>query len=149
MKDIRTAIAALADTVAARLRKAGMKCMTLQVTIKDTNLKVITRQKCTPYPFWLASDIAKEALEIVSVSWSIGVPIRMMALTGQNLIPAAEAKEQLSFFIRDDQMENRKKREKIEQTVDHIRELYGRDSIGPGSILQNDLGIHEGYGKDE
>lgn len=149
IKDIRTAIAALADTVAARLRKANMKCTTLQVTIKDTSLKVITRQKCTPYPFWLASDIAKEALEIVTLSWNIGVPIRMMALTGQSLIPAEEAKEQLSFFIRDEQMENRKKREKIEQTVDHIREIFGRDSIGPGSIVQNDLGIHDDYGKDE
>ena len=149
IKDIQTAIAALADTVASRLRKAGMKCTTLQVAIKDTNLKVITRQKCTPYPLWLASDIAKEALKIVALSWNIGVPIRMMALTGQNLVPAAEAKEQLSFFIRDDQMKSRKKREKIEQTVDHIREVFGRDSIYPGSIVQNDLGIHEDYGEDE
>lgn len=148
-KDIRIAIAALSDTVAARLRKAGMKCTTLQVAIKDTNLKVITRQKCTPYPLWLASDIAKEALEIVSHSWNIGVPIRMMALTGQNLVPADEAKEQLSFFIREDQMENRRKREKIEQTIDQIREIFGQDSICPGSIVQNDLGIHEDYGKDE
>ena len=148
-KDIQTAITALADTVASRLRKAGMKCTTLQVAIKDTNLKVITRQKCTPYPFWLASDIAKEALGIVQSSWNIGAPIRMMALTGQNLIPSDEAKEQLSFFIRDEQIKNREKREKIEQAIDHIREMFGRDSIYPGVVIENDLGIHEDYGKDE
>jgi len=148
-KDIQTALTALADRVASRLRKANMKCATLQLTIKDTNLKVITRQRPAPFPLWLSSDIAAEAFEILQSSWKIGVPIRMMAVTGQNLIPSGEAKEQLSFFLQDEQMKSRNKREKIEQTVDHIRDLFGSGSILPGSILQNGLGIYEKHEKED
>lgn len=147
--DIRTAVTALADTVAFRLRKASVKCTTLQVTIKDTNLKVITRQKPLSYPCWIAADIAAEALEIIQSSWHVGTPIRMLAITGQKLVGGDETKEQLSFFVQPEHLKTRDRREKLEYTVDGIRAAFGKESISPGSSIRNDLGIHEKYGKDE
>lgn len=149
LNDVQTAVTALADTVAARLRKAGMKCASLQVAIKDANLKVITRQKATAYPLWLAADIAEAAMEIIQSSWKIGTPIRLLALTGQKLVNADDAQEQLSFFIRDTDRREREKREKLEQAVDGIRDRFGKGSIYPGSVIKNDLGIHEEFGKEE
>jgi len=146
--DIRTAITALADRVSSRMRKAGVKGMTVQVTIKDANLKSITRQKPTEAPTWLASDLADASIELIETSWKIGVPIRMLTITAQKLIPAGEMKEQLSFFGQSRQ-ESRKKRERLEQAVDEIRHRFGPRSISPGSIIQNDLGIQDDYGRDE
>lgn len=147
LNDIKTALIALSDTVASRLRKAGLKGTSLQVTIKDANLKVITRQKPTPYPVWLAADLAKEALEIVVSCWNIGVPIRMMAVTAQKLVPFDEAKEQLSFLWNDPQNSQRTKQEQLEQTIDQIRSMFGKGSICPGSIVKNDLGIQKSHQK--
>jgi DNA polymerase-4 len=83
-RDITTAVTALSDTVAARLRKEGMKCMVVQVGIKDANLKVITRQKTNPFPFWLSSDIAAASMEIINSSWDAGRPIRMLNITDKS-----------------------------------------------------------------
>lgn len=147
-EDIRTAVISLSDVVAGRMRRHGVKCMTVQLTIKDTNLKVITRQKAPASPTFLAADIAKTSMELVESSWRVGVPIRMLTITGQKLIPADEASEQLSLFG-GDRSADRDKRERLEKAVDRIRGKFGSRSISPGSVVRNDLGINDDYGKDE
>lgn len=148
-EDIQTAVTALADSVARRMRRADVKCLTVQVTIKDANLKVITRQKAVPAPTYLAADLAKASMELIEASWRIGVPIRMLTVTAQRLVPADQAVEQLSLFRETKPKADNKKRERLEKTLDGIRDKYGSRSISPGSIVQNDLGINEDYGKDE
>jgi len=147
--DIQTAVTALSDSVAVRMRKADVKCMTVQVTIKDTNLKVITRQKAVTPPTWLAADLSQTSMELIEASWKIGAPIRMLTITALKLVPSSEAVEQLSLFGQSEPTEGRKKRERLEKAVDGIRDKFGSRSISPGSVVQNDLGINEDYGKDE
>ena len=48
---------------------------------------------------------------------------------------------QQSFF--EDAPRTDPKREKLEQSLDAIRQKYGRAAIGAGSILKNDLGLGE------
>lgn len=148
-EDIQTAVTALSDSVAARMRRHGVKCLTVQVTIKDANLKVITRQKAAPAPTYLAADLVKTSMELIEASWKIGIPIRMLTVTAQKLVPADEAAEQLSFFGQAEASADSERREKLEKTVDGIRDKYGSRSISPGSVVKNDLGINEDYGKDE
>lgn len=142
-RDIRTGVFALADSVARRLRHLGMKCYTIQVTVKDTNLKVITHQKTLHIPTFLSDDIAKTALELIDECWRIGKPIRMLTVTAGNLIPAGQAVEQLSFFDTPDGKSEGKKTENLEKALDQIRGKYGKHSIQRGSILDNDLGIDQ------
>jgi len=146
--DIKTAVTFLSDSVAGRMRRASVKCMTVQVTIKDTNLKVITRQKATAVPTWLAADLARE-LSLIETSWRIGVPIRMLTVTAQKLVPADEAAEQLSIFSGSAESESSEKRERLEKALDAIRDKYGSRSISPGAVVKNDLGIGDDYGRDE
>jgi DNA polymerase-4 len=140
--DIRTGVIALADSVASRLRAADMKCTTVQVTIKDTALKSIQRQKPTKNPTYLAAELAETAMEIIKVSWNIGKPIRMITVTAQNLVPSNQASEQLTLFDEPDDGKG-KKTELLEKTMDKIRGRYGSHSIQPGVILKNDLGISD------
>lgn len=140
-EDIMSGITALADSVSSRLRKGGLKASTVQVTIKDANLKVITRQKGLEPPTHLGSDLIKASMELVEASWRIGVPIRMLTISASNLIPADTPVEQLSLFDSEDNMLQRKKREQLEKTVDNIRSKYGSLSIKPGSVVDNELGI--------
>jgi DNA polymerase-4 len=140
-EDIATAVGFLADEVARRMRRHDLKCMTVQVMIKDTNLKVITRQKATEVPTWLAADLGREVVALIESSWNIGVPIRMLTITAQKLIPAEEATEQTSLFGGQSDSIDRDKRERLEKAMDKVRDKYGFGSISSGSVMKNDLGI--------
>jgi len=130
-KEVRTGLIPLAENVAARLRGAGLKCATVQLTIKDTALKSITRQKSVP-PTYLAADLTWACLELLRASWPESKPIRLLTVTAQHLLPANQAVEQLSLFGEPGGSEST---ERLERTVDGIRGRYGGNSICHGSTL--------------
>ena len=142
-QDIRTGIIALSDTVASRLRRHRVKCSTVQVTIKDTALKSIQRQKAVRRPTNTAAELTHTAMEIINASWNIGQPIRMLTITAQNLVKEREAVEQLSLFSEIKNMKGDKV-ERVERAIDRIRWKHGTRSIQSGAILKNDLGISNG-----
>ena len=137
-QDIATAVRALSDTVAGRLRKYGLKAYGVKVDIKDPYFKVISRQKQLFAPTWLTEEIAKHSIEIISNSWKKGSPIRMLTITGINLTDELN-QEQLSLF--DENIDKKDKMEKVEFTMDEVRKKYGTDIIGFASVLNNDLGL--------
>lgn len=137
-EDIKTAILALSDTVAGRLRKYEMKCYGVKVDIKDPMFRTISRQKQIPAATNLADEIACAALELIHGSWKRGEPIRMLTVTGIGLTQEQE-EEQLSIFSM--KQKDRVKSEKMERTLDTIRQKYGGSAITFGRILNNDIGI--------
>lgn len=138
-QDIQIAVTALCDTVAGRLREDGLKCACVQVTIKDVQLKIITRQKQLENPSFLSTELARAAMTLIQDAWRIGKPIRMLAVTGQKLQPASQAARQLSLFSRENTENIRQTH--LEYAMDKIRGKFGAGSILHGSILGNDLGI--------
>lgn len=140
LEDIRTGVLALSDSVATRLRKHGLKCQGVQVTIKDPKFKSISRQKKLPTATHLSKEISDIAIEIIKASWNLKSSIRMLTITGINLVDE-NCSEQLCLFNEDNNVK-RDKQEKIEQAVDSIRQRYGKRSISFGSNLGNDLGIN-------
>ena len=147
MNDIKTAIIALSDTVAGRLRRYGMKCDGVKIDIKDPMFHTISRQKLLSASTNLAEEIGTAALELITKSWNLKEPIRMLTITGIGLSDELE-NEQLSMFAAD--QENRDKTEKIERALDNIRQKYGEHAITFGGILHNDIGIelNEQYESD-
>jgi DNA polymerase-4 len=139
MDDIRAGVNALAESVASRLRLINMKCNTVQVTIKDTELKSIQRQKSLTAPTFVTPEIAGSAVAIIQASWPSGKPIRMLTVTAQNLVPADRAAAQLELFG-EDNVEHREKTEQLERAIDKIRGKYGEQSVRRGPA-QEDLGI--------
>lgn len=139
-EDIRLGVAVLADTVAARMRRSGVKCYTVHLAIRNPGFRTISRQRPLAVPTFLAKELADAAMAILQDSWNPSAPIRMLTLTGTNLVPADEAPgEQLSLFARSRQ-EERKKQEKLESTLDGIRAKFGRDAVSICSVLDNDIG---------
>ena len=141
LSDITISVNTLSDTVATRLRKYGLKCSTVQVSIKDPDFKTISRQKPLPSPTYLAKEIAQQALELIKGSWKLNAPIRALTITGTNLVPAHEEIEQMSLFS--DCNNERKRQEQLETAIDKIREKYGSNAISFGSVINNCLGISE------
>ncbi|NMA64619.1 MAG: DNA polymerase IV [Clostridiaceae bacterium] len=143
ISDIKVSVNTLADQVASRMRKYGVKCSTIQVTIKDPDFKVITRQRPLLTPTYLAKEIAQTSLEIILSYWNIKAPIRMLTITGLNLLPEdAPIGEQITFGDLGKE-DIRKKREKLETAIDMIRDKFGKNSVSIASTIDNDLGIDE------
>lgn len=136
--DVAAGLTALSDEVAARLRAHGLLCTAVQVLIKDTDLRSITRQAPLPAPTHLARDIARAAQALVEKNWPAQKPIRMLTVTALNLTDGTGAR-QLSWLEPEPQSDE--KREKLEQSLDAIRKKYGKASIASASRLNSDLGL--------
>ncbi|TCL60768.1 DNA polymerase Y family protein [Allofournierella massiliensis] len=138
--EIRSALNVLADEVAGRLRRHGVWAGAVQVTIRDPNLKTITRQKQLPMSTHLARDLANACWELMEKNWDMARPVRMLTVTALAITEEPFAVQQSLF---DDAPKADPRREKLEQSLDAIRKKYGRGAIGAGSILHNDMGLGE------
>lgn len=137
-KDIRTGIGALADEVAARLRDEKLYATSLQVLIKNPELKSISRQKPLPFATNLSKDLTTAAMELLQANWDFAKPIRMLTLTAQHVTDLPFA-TQTSFFKEAER--SNPKREKLEQSIDIIRKRYGKSAILEACVLHNDIGL--------
>ncbi len=138
LEDMTTAVIALSDKVASRLRKAGFLAGGLRLEIKDPTFQSISRQRIFASPVSNVTDLTEMALSILKSQWSPTQPIRLLQLTAIHLTkPLLE--EQMSLFT--ETAESQKKSEIIGLAMDQIREKYGAQSIGFGRILHNDIGL--------
>ena len=137
-EDILTAVIALSDTVSSRLRQYGMKAAGIKVEIKDPSFQTVHRQKQLDGPTNLSEEITKVALDLVSNATKSKHPIRLLTITGINLSDE-EDDEQISLFqALDHKLQDA---EKLERTLDKIRNKYGVGAINYGQVLKNDIGI--------
>jgi DNA polymerase-4 len=142
LDDIRAGVAALADSVAMRLRKHGTKCKTIQVTIKDPYLKSISRQMTFEKATHSTKTINDIAVEIIKASWNMKAPIRMLTITATGILPENDSdNEQLTFFDEESKTIEKEKLEKLEIVADNIRDKFGKGSISFGRGVKNDLEI--------
>jgi DNA polymerase-4 len=151
--EIRAGVTALADTVAGRLRKYGLKCRTVKVDIKDPYFKTISRQKQLPVATDITEEIIGAAMDLIARAWGRNEPIRLITVTGGNLQGGGEI-EQLSFLGADSLTPDadgtgRARAGRIDRTLDSIRSKYGAGAVVFGSILNNDIGIDLGERLDE
>ncbi|MCD8007404.1 MAG: DNA polymerase IV [Clostridiales bacterium] len=145
LEEVRTGLELLSDSVATRLRRKELKCTSVQVTIRDPNFKTITRQMGLPAPTYLAREITEAALTLVQRNWDLRSPIRMLTVTGQNLISEWEAAEQMDLFA-PSAAPKREMLERLEKAMDAIRSQYGKDAIMLGALQNTTL---KGEGKPE
>ncbi len=145
-QDIRIAVGSLADEVAGRLRAKKLYAQNLQIIIKDTNLKSISRQRILPYATCLAKDFVTVGMDIIKDNWNMEKPIRMITLTAQNLTDMPLS-TQITFFDNEEKMDE--KREKLERSIDKIRNKFGKAAILEAGALRNDLGVSDKAGMSE
>lgn len=139
-EDVHLGILVLSEEVAAQLRLHRKKAAGVQLTLKDPNLKVITRQQLLSSPTQLAHELTAAAWALYQNAWRTSKPIRMLTVTAQGILPEEAATEQITFFGEAEHADVQKYG-KLEHTLDAIRAKYGQEVIGAGAVLGNDLGI--------
>ncbi len=130
MENLKPYIVSLSDSVASTLRRKNLKCRVVQITIKDPDFRVITRQKTLDLPTYLEKEIVEAACELAKASWDMSKPIRMFTVTGASVIHENEATSQMTFFDTDDTQ--RTKREALEKAVSDLRKKFGKNSVTYG-----------------
>ncbi len=139
--DLRIGVLYLADSVAARLRRHGLRCRTVAVTVKDPKFHTVSKQKILPRSTDLAKTIAEASLELIRSCWNPSAPIRSITITASRFHESGG--DQLSLFQSAEEIKDPGKRERLEQAVDQVRSRYGRSAVSFGRILKNDIGIGE------
>ena len=131
-EEVRAGLAALSDSVAMRLRRQGLYCSGVQVTIKDSSFCSISRQKRLESPTRLMKDIQRAAMELTRSAWRAPTPIRMLTVTALHITESAESFEQLDLLGAGRAVSDAR-HEKLESAVRAIRDKFGDGSITFGS----------------
>lgn len=145
---VKAVLYQLSDQVASRLREKHLKGKTLQISIRDNQFRTIDRQMQLPEATDLAADIAPLAMNLFIAQYTWENPIRNLGIRMTDLIgefdlqqmtlqdlPVHETgKDQLPASK--EQPTQRKKQQKLEQTLDELRERFGRKQIGRGITIE-------------
>ena len=130
-EDVKMIIFVLAESVAARLRRHGMKCRTVAIHVRDKDLFSFERQGKLLSPSFVSTDIAKKAIDLFQQNYRWDKPIRSLGVRGADLVTASSLL-QLDLF---DQSAG--EAEALERTVDRLRERFGAYSVQRCAMLQD------------
>lgn len=137
-EDVHLALTLVGEWVAARLRSHRMKCYTVQVRIKDPDLKSITRQCTLEAPTNLTKVIVENAVALVDASWKWGAGIRMLSVGCAGLVPQEQSNVQMTLFGEDSSGEE-KRLAGLDRAVDDIRHRFGKNALMRAVSLERNL----------
>lgn len=132
--EIKAGVIALSDEVATRLRRAGMKCETVQVMIKNPAFITISRQKAVGHPTHLQRELVDVAMALMRANWPMQSPVRALTVTAMNLVRENETYEQLSLLDEQGEIGDRDRLERLEGAMHEIRKKHGVGSIAMGYV---------------
>lgn len=128
-KDVKLILYVLAESVAARLRRHGLKCKTISISIRNNELASFERQSKLIAPSFVSDDITQKAMDLFTTHYRWDKPIRSLGVRGCDLVTADD-------HIQLDLFDNKKVAvENLEQTIDSIRSRFGQYSIQRCSML--------------
>lgn len=117
--DVKITLLALAESVAARLREQGSLCRTVQLGVRDNELRSYERQSGVDPPTSNATDLFAAAFRLFNAHHASGKPVRSLSLRAMGLVPEDE---QLSLFPEE---QARRKEHDLELVIDRLRGKYG------------------------
>lgn len=120
-EDVHLMLFLLAESVASRMRELVSKCTTVEVYVRDVELNSFSRQRKLRVPTCSSSEIAQVAFDLFRKNYTWNRPIRSVGVRGSGLVEAG-CGVQLSLYSEDTK---RDKWERIDATVDELRQRYG------------------------
>ena len=131
-EEVRSGLAVLSDSVAGRLRRQGLYCGGVALTIRNAQFRQFSRQVRLDAPTHLQKDIYQTALALARQSWHAPDPIRALTVTALYLSDGADSFQQLDL-LDGAAAQREEKQERLEQAMDAIRGKYGKGAISFGN----------------
>ena len=126
--DIKIILMTLAESVSERLRDAKAKCTVVQVSMRNTTLYSFERQRIIE-PTDVSTDIFKAAFKLYKEN-NKGEPLRSIGIKAAHL--SFKESPQQSLIETDHE-----RLEKLECSIDSIRERFGHFSVGRALMLKD------------
>ncbi len=132
-EEVRVTLQALSESVGARLREAGFRAGTVQISLRDNELNWWERQCRLSSPTCLSTELFRAGWELFLRHCRWERPLRSVGLRACDLLPRDSA-VQLDLFSLETQ---RLRREELELTVDKLRRRYGYFTVQRAAQLSN------------
>lgn len=134
LNEIQKVFLNLSDQVCRRLRRQKLVAQTVQITIRDPEMKTITRAITMGVPTENMDTVHKEACKLFQQHWPTGSPVRLLGVTLQNLSLKNETAMQLDLF--DFEKQNRK--DKLTEAMDKLRDKFGEGAVITLGMVSDD-----------
>jgi DNA polymerase-4 len=129
---LRRTLRQLAEGVGRRLRQDRLSGSTVKLKLRWADFTTITRQITLDQPTRHDEAIYTASLDLFDKVWTSGQPVRLI---GVGVSGFREASEQLGLW---EAPASSQEREKLEETLDQLRERFGESIIRRGSDLIDD-----------
>ncbi len=137
-RDAEIVLAQLCQSVATRLRTVDMRCTTVKLALRSTDLSWKQRQKGTRATC-LETDLWREAMALYD-TFHDGKPLRSIGVCACNLVENGE--RQLCMFDLEGDSCRRAVLESLGGVLDGLRDRYGARAVRRGLLLEGDVLIH-------
>lgn len=129
--EVAKVILALSQDIGHRLRVHELCAKTVQVAVRGNDLFGSQFQCKLPMRTQVSSDIAKVALRAFQENYKWNTKVRAVTVRAVELVPK-DSTEQLTVFS---DCAARDKMTRLEETIDKIRERYGKNPITHAALL--------------
>lgn len=137
LEQAKSVLLELSDDVGMTARRHNKKGRTVQIAIKYSDFKSITRQMTIPETY-LVKDIYNAGVKLLEKNWS-KTPVRLIGISLSGFEDGDC--EQISLFqigeIKNEVSKDNKT-ELVEDAIYNIRKKYGSSIIKPGAIINKD-----------
>lgn len=133
LEKVKLVLTNLSDSVARRMARKEVCAETIQVTIRYSDRKTVTRSQTVINPIESHGEIYKLALLLFQKHWN-GEPIRLLGVTAQQLVDKKIAYKQLDLF----NFAQDVKKFELTKVVNKIRDRFGEEALLKGSQLASD-----------
>ena len=134
-EDVHLMIFLLAESVASRMRELVSRCTVVEVYVRDVELNSFCRLRKLKNPTCSSTEIAAVAFDLFRRNYHWDKPIRSIGVRGVGLV---EMDSCLQLSLYDDDIK-RDRWERIDQTVDGLRERFGYMSVRRAVTMMDPL----------
>lgn len=132
-EEVQPVFQKLAESVSARLRKAGQKASMVSMEVKYHDFQTMSHQMQLLKATDEEKVLYETACQLFRESWS-GEPVRLLGIRTSKLVDISEP-EQLSIFDIDLPKPPDEKHQKLNAAMDEIRNRFGKDAVVKASTL--------------
>jgi len=126
----------LADYIGMTARNHNKKGRTVQITLKYSDFRVVTRQK-TLTPTCTTREIYQAGCYLLEENWNRNHSVRLIGLSLSGF-DEEDSLNQLSFFDQIEKPGNNNKNERIDQAMDKIRKKHGPEIITLAALVKKE-----------
>jgi DNA polymerase IV len=128
--ELKRTLCLLSEGVGRRLRRAELTAATIKIKLRWSDFETLTRQVTLEAATDQDSVIYATAQQLLTAHWPVGKPVRLIGVGASNL---TEPIAQLRLWDT-----SAEKSAKLQETLDHLRDRFGREAIRRAITLDPD-----------